>query len=741
MGGRNNSLRETVRTKIRTRMASGSSKKRPSRNLNDLAKPLVGSHRVSDPVTLPELLTRIESEVNYNTPLLKRLQSLNGIRSELERSYSVHKTLTNITEYTEVCEIASKSIELCVLTPSVELSQPKSKNWFYGDTTNEDLINIFAEYVEAGIREAFRITTTLRREIRQQRKIKRPLETLVRRDFKRVSTADLIQDIKAKRVQDMVPDKVYLVPYSAQYGGYAYFDDVSHIVLNVFSILKDKVYASNPADPNAVTVAHEVTHSNVQHVARKFHVEHLTRLVDFTAKNKRTFFFEFMDHPYTYDTEILDVVGMYLDSSIVPLYNVIRGVGWTQELQEIFWDKPLLNKAKLIEEKLHQIRKPMTEVMKVAEAEYYSLERYGLDALIVLTGLETLPMWLTAVQQFKEPIIGTAKERREFKRDYGKVITDLSDVIQEEFFEAAKENICGRDIWNTEYTIKDTFDEALNDNFDLTPNQKLLAWDMFLRDMVEDGIYEHVTPGDVLAVIDNSASETIEQMQQLNLVQDKAQVLVDKLQLYDYLKLRLSLAQDLADLREEVLIDEGELTAANDIVQFKSEALLPETNLLDLYGVVVYEDEDSTYGYNGVLMDKLSSMRKTHSRMTVPFFKGEGEDKHFKITKYFDGDRCVFVDVRRGHKGKSRINYEKNPAAILFSSDNSDRLNVMAYSSINDREIPGYGMFDSMVRIDEGFMSVSLDELLDPEIKTWYKVGKEVHEALDEYRDKSAKWQ
>lgn len=734
------SKKEGLQRKIRQRVAErGPKKKKEARKRNAGGTTGVVNRRCDNPTTLPELLKRIDEEITENTSVVKRMKLFSEMRGELERGYTIHTKIDSANEYVERVQIGSAEMEICIPTPSEALSRPESKNWFFGDTLNKELADIFAPYMEAGVREAFKSVTSLRKEIRAKRKIKRPLLKLVP-GFSRVITSDLIQDINVRKLEDMVPERVYLLPYgrAMPYGGYAYLDDTDAMKIGVRAILMDKIEASNPDKPNSLVAAHEVIHAMIQQNVRHFHVEHLTHLIDLMGKNKKTFFFEFLAHPYTLETEILNVVDIYMDDKILPLYKGLGNYGWWEfeDNWEMYWKKDILAKAKRIEERLDGIRSQTIDVMKKAEAEYHSIDKYGLDTLIVLTGLECLPLWLTAVREFDEPVIGTEEERREFRRDYGKTLKDMIKDVKETYFEEAKEELANGNFESFEHTIMDAFYEAVDEHYDLTLKQRKLAWDMFMRSFIDDEgkiKYEHVNPGSVLAVIVNSAEYIMDTLDSHFINETKAEKLLDRLQLFDYLAVRLGFAQGLADIREDLLSHDDKLTEAKEIGKYDSVVLLPETDILRRYGQRVYDDGKTTYRYGKAFNNLLKRMKKKVVRMPIPDLKDEGGEsvKPFKVVQYYDDEKCIFVRIFRGHEGNKRIKYDRKRCAIMFSADRSERLNTMAYSSLNEKGEDGYGQFDSIISCNEGFRTPSFDELIEPQGKSWYKQGQEIYSKRD----------
>ncbi|RME54594.1 hypothetical protein D6777_03165 [Candidatus Woesearchaeota archaeon] len=649
--------------------------------------------------TLPEILSEIEKELKPSSSVLKRLYVLNKIRDYIETDYTTYE-ITNINEYSETVVIGNKPIELCLITPSQKTSHASSTNPLYGNTINSDLIEIFASYLESGAKECYRSLRLLRKRIREKRKIKSSLTALVDKSFKRVDFGDLLQDIKVRKLEDVIPAKAYLVPNTnSEYSGYTYVNDSFPLIINVRAIISDKIFANNPLRPNSVTAAHEIAHSKVQTLDRLFHVENLTRYIDFMAKNKSTFLFELLFHPYTYETSLLDIIDIYLDDKILPLFKSLRGREWYLDSSEIFWDKTLLKQSRKIEKRIEELRPKLIKLLKESEADYYSLDKYGLDTLINLTNMPSMPLWLTASKMFK-PNLKTTEFRDKFYRRYERSITSISKKLKNEFFDSMRES----GTFENSYTIKDSFFDELNSYFTLSLDEKKLAWDLFVRSFTlnDQTKFHFIYPKDVLETVNIYSSRAFEVLESTNLETHQAQKIIDQLQLYDYLKLRLNLADSIHGCQEK-----------NKEEFFSSEILLPKHDLLKDIGI-----------YNPLNSMLQKSLKKKSFKIKLPNLHGSS-DFEYKITKHFYESNLIAISVYQvGDKSNSIL-------ALLLSSRGDSIFDILLYSSVKDKNLPGHGVLDNFRYNELGYTTIPFEEILSKEYNSYYLEGKEIYSKLD----------
>jgi len=696
------------------------------------SNPGSGDLRMEKVPTLKGLIGYIQDNLKESDGIDKKLKLFEEMQAVLESEYTFRERSANFSEEIREIDISGKKTRIHVLYPISEKTKKELgiRKDFFGNSPRNEVMDIFEDYVRRSAKSAFNAYSELS-EISRKRSDTTNLEEIIR-GHPLVKVKDVINYKEVLSEADVAPNDVYLGPNGCldKWTGMAYMDN-GGAVLNIRGIIRDLILSKNPKENDAPTGGHEFVHEKLQEQDRLFEHEHGTRLNDFASSGEDNFIWEFLYHPYSSLTGVLNVASTYFDPGIEEL----SGQNIATEFGETFlWNKNMLKDKGLIE-RLKKLKKPLTDLIFEAESEYASVNKYGLDTLIVLTGMPTFPLWLKAAQHYTPKV--SEKEKLDFERDYKTQVKLILRDLKEEFFDATRDNLVNGYFWSfDEFDIKYYFEDSMGIFFPkMSRTEKILSWDLFLKenflkndDDFEQKIdYSEVFTDDVHYVIKEQAKLLKSMLQYSsngNFEKEGSEKFLKRLALYDYITERLNLAANLSLIKAEDYWANYEGDEARKIQQYNPVLLDPKQNLIELYE------------FSPELGDK--QIIKLESQTDFSRGSNNGKERFLKVVigynddetnplsaAFFRGER---VTEKVGEKRQRKIYYEGEPSGVMFKEENALRPNVLVYSRNARKDSAGYNCLDAAVKARGVINYIPFELMFDEDFRTHYLEGKEAFE-------------
>lgn len=703
-----------------------------------------GTYQIDKVPKLNEVMDYLDKNLKKKDSLSKRIQTYKDLVSIVEAGYSFSEKITNFNEDIREIEMNGSPSKLHVLYPQSDKLQEDfgMKTNFYAGTDKEAVMDIFEDYVRSGAKSAFDAFSKIGKRLRQKNPLKGNIyESL--KHFPNVTHADIIRYKKVSNPGDMLASNVYLVPNKAlsKWTGMAYLDDAVAVYLNIRGVVMDKVF-SNPKKNHAMVAAHEFVHARFENMDRFFEAEHATRVVDFLSTPEKYFAWEFVTHPYSKMTEILDIAGIYFEPGI-------KEIGYESLVQEDenidLWNKNMISNDGLMK-KISNMRSSIVELMFDTEVDYSSIDGHALDALVSLTGMENFPLWLKACQEYT-CIAMPPEERLKFEKNYGFGLKGLVDDVKETYFEWVTESMEeGPDFFRLEYSIRDMYFDCINEIYpEFTQKQRDVAWEIFMQQFIKPDPsrganmfkidYGQIEIGHVKHSIESRAAVTEQMLQYMtNIIHsDEAkEVWLDRMQVFDYLHQRLSLATDLSNIQSEMHYMNEEFDASHRVRKYDSKILNPDVNLFKMFNVYG-SSETANQIYTDEFHEEMGKRKTKIKKLAQMDFK-TGKERHLKLKMYLNSkEQTDFVEVFRGADNKGKVRFDPKASAIIFEHNGGTHLDTIVYSSNPYKEKAGYYEFDRAEKIDGLMEYLPFGLLYDDKYKDYETRGKDLVEKVDAY--------